>query len=288
MTAKPGAPGPRPVLTVPLERYTLPSRPSGAAASIQDAYRQTAFLLAADLAIFERAMNLQLRLASLCAKERSRESAALFAFWSKVYCHLADACALLHRASYVSCPPLLRSACDCVAAQRSLIEGDFEEYRDWLPASVSQDRERAALRIDIGRFRAGSVLAQDQRLGLAYRLLTDLSMPHFGSTLLQAGPGTNLQKAVISFADPGFHLGWAELVAGWLLLLAGAQVEAIADWGQQLIGAEAAEAPAAILREIDSALANPRRCYVEETDGVFVIHNFRRTAASAPQRIVLA
>lgn len=287
MTAKPGPPGPRPVLTVPLERYALPSRPSGAVASVQDAYRQTAFLVASDMALFERAMNHHLRLALRCAKVRSRESAALFAFWSKVYRHLADACALLHCASYLSCAPLLRSACDCVAAQRSLIAEAFDEYREWLPASIVQDRKKAALRIDIGRFRAGSVLAQDQRLGLAYRVLTELSMPHFGSTLLQAAPGANLQKAPISFADPGFHLGWAELISGWLLLLAGAQAEAIADWRQTRLAPEDQEIHAALLRDIDSALANPRRCYVEEASGAFLIHNFRRTAASAPQRILL-
>ncbi len=287
MTAKPGSPGPRSVLTVPLECYALPSRPSGAAASVQDAYRQTAFLLASDLALFERAMNHHLRLALRCAKVRTRESAALFAFWSKVYRHLADACALLHTGSYLSCPPLLRSACDCVAAQRSLIAGGFDEYREWLPASVAQDRERAALRIEIGRFRAGSVLAQDQRLGLAYRVLTELSMPHFGSTLLQSAPGVSPQKAAIPFADPGFHLGWAELVTGWLLLLASAQAEAIAEWGHEQIGPDAMEMHAALMRDIDSALANPRRCYVEEASGAFLIHNFRRTAASAPQRILL-
>ncbi len=287
MTAKPGRLGPRPVLAVPLEHYALPPHPSGASASVRDAYRQTAFLLAGDLALFKRAMNLHLNLALACSKVRSQESAALFAFWSRVYANLADACALLHAGSYLSCPPLLRSACDCVAAQRSLIAEGFDEYREWLPVSVAQDRERHALRIDIGRFRAASVLAQDQRLGLAYRVLTDLSMPHFGGTLVQTAPGVSPQKAAISFADPGFHLGWAELVMGWLLLLAGAQAQTIAEWGHEQIGPDAMETQAALMRDIDSALANPSRCYVEESDGAFLIHNFRRTAASAPQRVLL-
>lgn len=287
MARKPGQPGPRPVLTVPPERYALPPRPAGASALVQDAYRQTTFLLAEDLALFERAMNLQLRLAAPYAKNRTRETAALFALWSKAYCHLADASELLCRASYLSCAPILRSACDCIAAQRSLMANGFEEYQEWLPLAVTQDRRRAALRVSIGRFRAGSVLAQDERLGLTYRVLTDLSMPHFGSTLLQTAPEANAQKAAITFGERAFHLGWAELVAGWLLLLANAQAQTAAGWGQALASTEDLEAQSALQREIDAALANPRRCYVEDDDGAFLIHNFRRTAASAPRRIVL-
>src|SRR3970282_1817313 len=116
-----------------------------------------------------------------------------------------------------SCPPLLRTACDCIAAQRSLLADAFADYLEWLPGALSQERGEAALGIELSRFRAGSLLAQDQRLGTVYRLLTDLSMPHFGATALQTAPDSSLQRLAISFSDSSFHLGWAELIAGWLL-----------------------------------------------------------------------
>ncbi|KKL68225.1 hypothetical protein LCGC14_2127120, partial [marine sediment metagenome] len=90
---------------------------------------------------------------------------------------------------------------------------------------MGKDRGHAASYINLGRYRAGSALAQDARLGSTYRFLTDLAMPHFGSTVLQTAPDSSQQKLALAFADNLFHLGWAELVTGWLLLLAGAQIE---------------------------------------------------------------
>src|SRR3989304_4755326 len=177
MTQEPARPKLRLALTAFPERYVLPGRPAAAAPVVQDAYRQTLFLLGGDLAVFERAMNLQLQIVGANARLRTPQAAALFAFWSRTFTHLADACALMGLGSYASCPPLLRTACDSIAAQRSLLADGFAEYEQWLPGAISQDREHVALAIDLGRFRAGSVLAQDQRLGSAYRLLTDLCMP---------------------------------------------------------------------------------------------------------------
>ena len=46
-----------------------------------------------------------------------------------------------------------------------------------------KDREHAASYVNLGRrYRAGSALAQDTRLGSTYRFLTDLAMTHFGGT----------------------------------------------------------------------------------------------------------
>jgi len=52
---------PRVVLSSLPERYSLPARPT-ASAVVQDAHRQTGFLLGQELATFESAMNLQLRI----------------------------------------------------------------------------------------------------------------------------------------------------------------------------------------------------------------------------------
>src|SRR3972149_951607 len=102
------------------ERYALPGRPAGDPPSVQDAHRQTHFLLPADLALFEQAMNLQLSLVAAGAKRRNTEAAALLGFWSRVFSCLSDGCVLLGRASYASCPPLLPPACDRIAAPPAL------------------------------------------------------------------------------------------------------------------------------------------------------------------------
>jgi hypothetical protein len=270
------------------ERYGLPQRPAAAPPAVQDAHRQTRFLLSSDLSLFERAMNLQLAIVAASTKKRSPETAALIGFWSRTFSYLSDACALMSLASYGSCPPLLRAACDCIAAQRSLLADGFGEYQEWLADALGKDREHTAFRIDLGRYRAASVLAQDERLGSAYRLFTDLTMPHFGSTVLLTGPDSGGQKLALAFADSTFHLGWAELIAGWLLALVDAQTETAL--GTEELGGndELREEAARLRRESEEALANPRRCRVEELpDGRRLIHNFRRAVRAAPKRVIL-
>lgn len=282
---------PRPLLRLGLvafpDHYSLPSRSPGASPSAADAYRQTQFLLGEDLAIFEKAMNLQLGIVAANSKLRTPAAAALFAFWSRVFSHLSDACTVLACGSYASCPPLLRNACDCLAAERALVRDGFGEYETWLADAVAQDREHSALAFDLGRFRAASVLAEDERLGPIYRLLTDLSMPHFGSTALMVAPDSGLQKLSLTFADTAFHLAWAELVSGWLLTLAQAQVETAITSGVFAVGADASAQAEGLGRDVSVALGSRRRCYVEEVGERFLFHNFRRRAAGAPKRVVL-
>ena len=270
------------------ERYVLAARPTGEQPPVQDAHRQTHFLLPADLALFEQAMNLQLAVVAAGAKKRSAEAAALLGFWSRVLSYLSDACVLLGRASYASGPPLLRAACDCIAAQRSLITDGFAEYHEWLSSALGKDRENAASFIEMGRFRAGSVLAQDERLGRSYRFLTDLTMPHFGSTLFQVGPDSGPQKLALAIGESAFHLGLADLVSGWLLLLAGAQTEAALEGPFLEPGHPLRDEAARLRKQTEEALASPRRCRAEELpDGRRLIHYFRRAVSGAPRRVLL-
>jgi hypothetical protein len=189
--------------------------------------------------------------------------------------------------SYSATPPLVRAACDCVAAQRSLLADGFAEYEGWLEIAVSQDREHAAMAFDLGRFRASSALAEDARLSAVYRLVSDLSMPHFGATVFQVAPDANLQKISIAFGDSAFHLGWAELVAGWLLLLCDVQLTAAVSSAVLTVDHAALAVYQSYSREVVSSLGNGRRCYVDEVDGRFLFHNWRRTAAGSPKRVLL-
>ena len=269
------------------ERYALPSRPSAPQPVVQDAFRQTQFLLSGDLELLEKVMNLHLQIVAANSKLRTPQAGALFAFWSRVFTCLADACTLMSLGSYSSCPPLIRTACDCVAAQRSLLADGFTEYEAWLENAVSQDRGHGAMAFDLGRYRAGSALAEDERLGAVYRLASDLSMPHLGATALQVAPDSNLQKLALSFADSAFHLGWAELIAGWLLTLSDCQLTTAVSAGVFAVDHATLAVYQTYSRETVAALGSRRRCYVEEVAGRFLFHNFRRTAAGSPKRVLL-
>jgi hypothetical protein len=269
------------------DRYVLPARPAGAAPSVQDAFRQTHFLLTSDLALFERAQNLQLAVVSASAKLRTPEAAALLGLWSRVFSSLSDACALLGQGSYASCPPLLRAAADCIAAQRALIGDEFADYVEWLETGIAQDRKHAARSFDIGRFRGASAFVEDEHLGAIYRLLTDLALPHFGATAIQTAPDSDLKKLALTFSDTVFHLGWAELATGWLLDLASAQLKTASGSGVLTVADGTGREIDVLQRDIAESLAGTRRCRVQEADGRYLFHNFRRAPSGAPKKLIL-
>ncbi|MEK7247256.1 MAG: hypothetical protein AAB092_02170 [Chloroflexota bacterium] len=287
MTEQPAPKLPRAILASFPKEYLLPGKPASASAQVLDAHRQTGFLLGDDLALFERAMNLQLSLIAANSKVRGMHAAAMFSLWSRTFTNLADACTLMSQGSYGSCPPLVRVALDAIAVQRSLIADGFEEYEEWYRHAVTQDREHAAVLIDTGHYKAASVLVSDARLGELYRLLMDLSLPHFGSALFLAAPETNLQKVPLAFADNSFHLGLGQLAAGWLLLLSGEQLTTALTSGVFDAHADLHAANDALQRDIAQTLSDTRRCYVERADERWIIHNFRRGTAGQPKRIVL-
>jgi hypothetical protein len=284
-------PGPRvSPFTFP-QRYDLPERPAGGPAAAADAHRQTGFLLADDLALFQRGMNLELRLVadSRASRYRTPALAALLGLWSRSFVYRADVCSLATRGSYVSCPPVLRVAADCIAAQKGLAGDDRQEFIEWLATAIRQNREHAALEIELGRYRSGAMLAADQRLGAIYRVLTELSMTHFGVTLLQVAPESDQEKLSIAFGEGGFHLGWAQLIFGWLLALTAAQLEtAASSEGPFAVSEEMTAELGRLSEEIEAGLARGDRCRVEEVDdGRLLIHDFRRQAGGAPRRILL-
>ena len=269
------------------ERYVLPGRPSGGLPASMEAHKQARFLLGEDLDLFEQALNLQLAIAAENRKAPSAQAAAILSPWSRAFTLLADTCTLLCAGSYGSCPPLLRAALDCIAAQRSMAGKGLEDFEEWATAAVTQAKEHQALALELGRYRAASVLAEEEALGSIYRLLTELSMPHFGSTTLQVAPETGLERASMGFADTAFHLGWAELTAGWLLLLTTVELETLAGQDALVVTQEQGQTISTLSAGIVSSLRNSRRCRAEDVDGRFLFHNFRRTASGQPKRVML-
>jgi hypothetical protein len=274
--------------------YRLPGRPEGASDAVQDAHRQASFLLGGDLRLFEEAMNFQIRIVrdSYPSKYRTHALAALIGLWSRAYFYLTDSVLLLSRGGYVSTLPLLRAACEVIAAEEALRAESAEEHSIWLSTTLKPDETFKAFEFELGRYFSGETLASDAVLRSVYRPVSELGRPNFGATLLQVGPESNNVRLALSFADASFHLGWAEATLGWCLALALRQVRLAVDAdGIFAINDEARAACQILQGQADQALARADRCRIEEVEADgnrrYLIQNFRRTSGSAPRKVVL-
>lgn len=276
------------------DEYTLPGRPAPAASTVLDAYRQTQFILGGELALFAAALNLQIGLVkdAYPSRYRTHALAAIVPLWSRAFTYLGDALLLLTRGSYPSTLPLVRAAAEAIAAQEGLRGGEMEAHHDWLRGTLRPVEAFKAFEFALGRYFAGEPLASDPVLRAVYRPASDLGRPNFGASLLQVAPESNNTRLAIAFGDASFHLGWAEIVAGWLLALASRQLRTIVDAAPTFpISDERRVEYEAIEGRVDAALARSDRAAVQEVeDGSnrrYLLVNFRRTAGAAPKRVLL-
>ncbi len=275
------------------ERYQLPARPESPG-SAQDAFRQTSFVLRQDLQLLEEGMGLQLRIVRDAAHSSFRKYpyAAMIGLWSRTFSALGDGCLLATRASYESCAPLTRAACEYVAAQQQLHAGEMDQYLEWLAGSLRPNEQHKAIDIGMGRYFAGETLASDARLRSVYRPASELARPNFGATLVAVGPESNHTRLALTFSDTTFHVGWAELVLGWLLALGERQL-AVAVHANDVfaIHEDTHRAYTDVARRTDEALTRSGRCRIEEVEvdsqRRFLVHNFRRQPSGAPKKILL-
>lgn len=277
------------------ESWELPGKPEGAPPAIQDAYRQTQFALGGDLRLLHEGMNLQLRLVhdSHPSRYRTHALAAALMPWSRAFLGISDAVTLLSRGSYVSCPGIVRGACEYIAAATQLRMEELPAFLEWLGTALRPDERHKGTEVGMGQFFAGSTIAQDPRLSVVYRAASELARPHIGASLLLVAAESNATRLAVTFGDQSFHFGWAQLLLGWLIALCeaqlrlvtitGADVFNISDYARQARDEWAARAVA--------ALDNPARCAMEpvaiDGDQRWLMHNFRRQSSGAPRRFVL-
>ena len=273
--------------------YSLPAKPD-ASGPAQDAYRQTKFILGDDLRLFEEGMNLQLNIVRDSSNSRFRKHpyAALMGLWSRTFSTLGDACALATRGSYASCAPLVRSACEFIAAQHGLDSAEMELFFEWLADNFRPNEEHKAFEFGLGRYFSGGTLAEDEKLRRVYRPASELGRPSFGATTLLIGPESNNRRLALTFADSSFHLGWAELTLGWLLALCERQLAvAVHAKGTFAIHDDTHDAYRDFASRVDKAFSRSDRCSVEEVEEGqykrYLAHNVRRAAGAAPKKILL-
>ena len=193
--------------------------------------------------------------------------------------------------NYIAAMPLIRAATDYQAGALYVLRDDAREWIEWLlQGGVSLAPDAHASEFRLHAFRAAEVLAAHDTLGPIYQASMDLSLSHFGSTLLLAGSDSDPGRVLMTFGDRDFHLGLAELVSGWLLLLAAAQLEAASEFASVFNIPDQA-AIEAFCGEARAIGLDPARCRIEAIkrggEKRYLVHNWRRTTGGATKRILL-
>ena len=271
---------------------TLATKPPNDAAGSADAYRQSSFVLGAEFELVLDGLNLEGKIveASSGAKFRSQQMVSAMGLWSRAWLARLQALHALQWGNYSAATPLIRAAADHQAGMLYLLRSRAQEWQDWLDAGgIAISAEHHATQFELHAFRAAEILAAHEVLGPLYRVATDFSLSHFGSTLLFAGADSAPDHVSMTFGDRDFHFGLAELHLGWLLQLGLAQLDALRE-AESVFAVEAASA-AAWSAGATKTVGVASRCRVEVIDAAgmrrYLIHNWRREPRSAPKRILL-
>lgn len=269
-----------------------PKPPTGAGESA-DAYRQTTFVLGEEVELLLDGLNLEgaIAEASSAAKYRTQPMAAALGPWSRSWLSRLQALHAVEWGNYSAAVTLVRAAADYQASTLYVLRTGAAEWQEWLDGGgIGPAHDQHAIEFRLHAFRAAEVLAAHDILGPVYRAAMDLSLSHFGSTLLLAGNESAPGRVLMTFGDRDFHLGLAELHLGWLALLGIAQVDALREFEGVFAIPEPAKLDA--WREGAATLAGRKdRCRVEtiERDGEkrYLVHEWRREPRAAPKRLLL-
>lgn len=266
--------------------------PIGAAGSA-DSFRQLGFVLGDDVDLVIEALELESMLAegAAGAKFRNQVVASTLAFWSRSWLTRLQALHAIEWGNYTAALPLVRASADFQSAQLAMLRSGAEEWIEWLDAgAISLAPAEHATSIELHAFRSAETMAVHAVLGPVYRIATDLSLPHFGSTLLSAAPDSDATRVAVTFGDRDFHVGWAELSLGLLMQLGQAQLDALIEFADVLGIADTATVHT-LSQRLERAGQRPGRCAVSivEISGSprYLISNWRRNPSGAPLKILL-
>jgi hypothetical protein len=277
------------------ERWTQPGRPAELDPAAEDAWRQSGFLLGEVLALLDRGFELQLRLAATGYEPTARTMtmAALASQWSRALTAQSEALSLARRGGYGTAVALVRQAVELVAAQIALAEAEMNEFRRWAHRAYERHEPTRAEVVGLGHYFAGEAIANDEALRRIYRAASDLARPNFGATALFVAGEAGRSRYPLIFGDQAFHLGWGQLLTGWLALLGERQIHlALHARAQFPAGEELRGEAVAWVRDSEALREAPDRCRLEEwsdEDGRrrHLLSDFRRRPGDAPQRILL-
>ena len=274
--------------------WILPGKPDALAPAAEDAWRQTGFVLGSDLRALEAGLVLQLRLVGTGYNPAARTMAmaAFASLWSRAFACTADATALVRRGAYQSALPLVRQAVEHIAAQ-SQLGSEFDAFKIWAHRAYARHAPARAEEVGLGHYFAGEAIGADEHLRLIYRAASDFGRPNFGPTALFVANEASHERYPLIFADSAFHLGWAQLLLGWLLRLDATQLHIALHAREQFPAPQALRDEAAThVHTVEAAFAENGRCRLEEyvdDEGRrrHLLVDFRRQPADAAKRLLL-
>src|SRR5689334_5929580 len=273
------------------EAAAAPKPPAGSPGA--DAYRTTAFTLGADVERVVDGLNAEGAAAAAASvgKNRTQLFAATLGLWSRSWLCRLHALHATQGGNYVAAIPLLRAAADYQASMLYVLRDQASEWHEWLEAGgIAKDAADRATEYRLHAFRAAEILAAHDILGPLYRAATDLSLSHFGATLLLAGSESTPERLMLSFGDRDFHAGLAELCLGWLLELGAALEEVLAEFRAVYLVEDTAALTSRAGESVRIARAEGRcRIDLVERGGEqrYLVTNWRRNTGAVPGRILL-
>ena len=198
----------------------------------------------------------------------------------------------MRQGSYQGALPLIRQAVEMVAAQRAL-GADLDQFRAWAHRAYARHADSRAEDVGLGHFFGGEAIAEDDQLRPIYRAASDFGRPNFGPTALFVANEATHERYPLIFADQAFHLGWAQLLFGWLLRAGASQLHLSMHARDQFPAAP--PLPDDLVAHIDAVerlLAADGRCRLEEyadEEGRrrHLLVDFRRRPADATKRLLL-
>lgn len=274
--------------------WGLPGKPSELHDDAADAWRQSNFLLSDEIRLIEDGLDLQTRFVASgrTSSARTMTMAALASLWSRAFSSMSDATTLVRQGSYQSALPLIRQAVELIAAQSGL-GTELDTFRHWAHDAYQHDTETRSEVVGTGHYFSGESIANDVHLRLIYRASSDFGRPNFGPTALLVANGASPRRYPLVFADQAFHLGWGQLLFGWLLRLTVKELH-FAMHANTHFPAEQGlrDEVVAYVENVDQLLAGESRCHLEEyvdddDRRHHLILEFRRRPNDAGKRLLL-
>lgn len=281
-------------MRVPIDGWQLPGKPETLDPAAEDAWRQAGFNLTKDLKLISDGLDIQARFAATgyTPSSRNMTMAGFATLWSRSLLTTSDAVGLVRRGAYQSAVPLVRQTIELVSAQKGLTN-ELDEWRRWTHEAYARNESARAVEQTIGHYFSGETIAADPDLRVAYRAASDFGRPNFGPSALFGANEANHERYPLIFGDQTFHIGWAELILGWLLLANSRQLH-LALHLESLFPAasELREQTNTHVGAVDQQLADNRRCRVEEykdSDGRkrLLLTGFRRQPSDQGKRVLL-
>ena len=202
------------------EQWKLPGKPADLSTAAADSWRQTNFNFAEEIKLIENGLNLEARFSASAytLSARNMDMAGFATLWSRSFLTCSDITTLIRRGGYQSAMPLIRQAVELIGAQWGLTS-EIDTWRRWTHEAFNQESDSRAIEQKVGHYFSGESIASDPNLRIIYKAASDFGRPNFGPSALFVANGANRVRYPLIFADQAFHIGWAELIFSWLMML---------------------------------------------------------------------